>query len=951
MAKKYSSENKASVSAKAASDLHQPLFGRGGAVAAVVLMFALTIAGSMDNILEKWSGLAASLVLLALIFIVKRTAVFKEYITPLFYSIAAYIVWGGISTFYASSGKFAIFEFSKLLVALCVYMAVLFFSNADQSYFSRISAIFASVGCFFGIISVDAASFGVLTKLFRLIFGAFTTNFDSSGAFEQGIRIPGIFGNPNTYAGFMALAVLLSLYLVSQASAKRDTVISISLLAINSLAYLLSFSMGSLVMFLAACLIMLISSEKGNRVSLFILMLETAVITFLFIFVSMLGLGKTGIIAFIPVLALFLNAACLYVVDAKLRPALTNKMNSNTRILISTILILCIIIAGYTASAFLISGDLSLTAGESIMRGIYVPAGEYSLNVESSKPVSVNIESQNNYDLMRHTSTTLFSGTNDSKINFTVPENSKIVQIHFIAADSDAEITKAAYTGPENGSVHLRYPLLPNIIANRLQNLFANENVVQRTIFFEDGLKLFAKSPVIGRGLGGFENGAYSVQSFYYETKYAHNHYIQALSDLGIIGLILFLSILAFSVLSIAKARKHARSLYAVPVLAACVTQMFGQALVDAVWSTGVFLGFAAAILGLITIFCAEPLPLKESFNKNRLRLIEAGGLVLFTCIFVILLSGNLYAQAQAKAGVKDFNEIERLIAIDRFESNDYKLSYIINAPSADSDEITKQAYLYADQLSKVESNSLTPYIMEFDFRSYLDANAYEVAKKGLKTNNSNPKMWPAVFGVMEAYVDPVGPNVQDAADRLRNGQFYIDGVVDLYNSLVKRNKESLDDIMLTPENQAFIGKCLEIQATHQYSVDWVFTAMMTYAFDSVCAVDANSDGIPDCMTVLAGDLKRVENGRFDVSANTTVELALYHKLHGNYTFDIETDTPQGITISYNGVPQTVQYEKGHAFVQLQLGDNTNKDLSTFNVSFPVATEIKSITFTTKLEQ
>jgi O-antigen ligase len=64
--------------------------------------------------------------------------------------------------------------------------------------------------------------------------------------------------------------------------------------------------------------------------------------------------------------------------------------------------------------------------------------------------------------------------------------------------------------------------------------------VVQRTIFFQDGLKLFSKSPVVGRGLGGFENGVYSVQDFYYETKYVHNHYIQVLSDLVFATLIVY---------------------------------------------------------------------------------------------------------------------------------------------------------------------------------------------------------------------------------------------------------------------------------------------------------------------------------------------------------------------------------------------------------------------------
>jgi hypothetical protein len=169
---------------------------------------------------------------------------------------------------------------------------------------------------------------------------------------------------------------------------------------------------------------------------------------------------------------------------------------------------------------------------------------------------------------------------------------------------------------------------------------------------------------------------------------------------------------------------------------------------------------------------------------------------------------------------------------------------------------------------------------------------------------------------------------------------------------LVERNNKSLDDITLTPANEAFIGKMLEIQATHLYSVDWVFTAIMTYAFDSDCAVDVNSDGLPDNLTVLSGSIQRTDDGKFKVADNTTIELDLYHKLHGNYTLDIKTETPQqGIKVALNGAAQTVQYDDKHALVKMYLEDNSNRDISKFTVNFPTATEIKNISFTTKLEK
>jgi hypothetical protein len=551
---------------------------------------------------------------------------------------------------------------------------------------------------------------------------------------------------------------------------------------------------------------------------------------------------------------------------------------------------------------------------------------------------------------MRHTSSRLFSGTNGQEISFTVPDDSEIVMIYFSAGEKDLNIDTAHYRGAEEGRIHLNYPLLPGIIANRLQNLFANENMIQRTIFFEDGMKLFSKSPVIGRGLGGFENGVYSVQDFFYETKYAHNHYIQVLSDLGAVGLVLYLSILVSAVLAMIQSKKRSRSLFAVPVLSACVFQIFGQALTDATWSMGVTLGFIAVVLGTVTVFCTEPLKLWEGSGSSAIRKAGIITLTVFIGIFSILLSGNLYAQAHAKSGVKDFKDIERLMIFDRFEYNDYKLSYIINATDSNDEEILDQADVYAQELMEVESNSLAPYVVAYNFETYKDYDAFQSAKQGIKNARSHPGMWIRIFDTFEEYIDPVGAHTNDAAERLSDPKEYVDGVLEVYELLLDRNRNSLDQIGLSPYNQAFLGKLLEIRATHLYSVDWVFTAMMTYAFDSECAVDTNFDGIPDNFALLSGSISRNEDRLLTVSDDTEIELTLYHELGGTYTFMVRTETPQGILISVDGTEQDMTYTDDEAFFKINLEDNSEMKLTKIKVRFPSAAVIDYITYTTKLD-
>lgn len=121
--------------------------------------------------------------------------------------------------------------------------------------------------------------------------------------------------------------------------------------------------------------------------------------------------------------------------------------------------------------------------------------------------------------------------------------------------------------------------------------------------------------PVFGRGLGGFENGVASVQDYYYETKYAHNHYVEALCDLGVLGLLAFLSMLGTAVWALVKSRKEKPLI--VMLLAACVLQMFGQAVTDVTWSSGSCLPMFFAVLAAITVFCADSLRLKLP-EKNK---------------------------------------------------------------------------------------------------------------------------------------------------------------------------------------------------------------------------------------------------------------------------------------------------------------------------------------------
>jgi O-antigen ligase len=77
---------------------------------------------------------------------------------------------------------------------------------------------------------------------------------------------------------------------------------------------------------------------------------------------------------------------------------------------------------------------------------------------------------------------------------------------------------------------------------------FFNASSMDRKILWQIAWRMFQSSPLIGLGLGTFMFNfkRFMPESYIHGIQYAHNCYLQLLAELGVIGLVLFLSILVF---------------------------------------------------------------------------------------------------------------------------------------------------------------------------------------------------------------------------------------------------------------------------------------------------------------------------------------------------------------------------------------------------------------------
>lgn len=850
--------------------------------AAVALFVAVCFSNNGSYYTQKVLGLVGGAGILCMLAFADKQRV-KRLLTPPAFAVFAYMLLAGISTLYAKSGKFAIAEFACLLIAYAGYMAIVLFSKESKLSFRRVVAVLACAAAPVGVLSIDAASSNVLMRPFRALMEAIGPGYGSIGATFYS-RLNTIFGNPNTYAGLMSIACLLSLWLVVTAATRKQKVLCTILLMVNAISYLLAFSMGSLGVFVVACLLMLALSPKEGRVGLFLLLVQTAVVALIAGGISVKGFGDTVTGSPLPLLMLVVGCALACVLEIYVREKLTAVLAGKGKLLVGLIVGIVVVCAVYLVAALNVTGAYTFGTEGDFRRTADLPAGEYTLTMEATAPVNVRVAYKNTSNLIQNNETDLASGSSDAAVTFTVPDDSELVFFYYSCDEPGVTLQSAAYTGAQDGSIKLGYKLLPAFIADRVQDLAANGNVVQRGVYRQDAIKLWLTSPIIGRGLGGFENGVVSVQDYYYETKYAHNHYVEALCDLGVLGLAAFLAILGTAVWAMVKSRKEKP--LAVMLLAACALQMFGQAITDVIWSVGCCLPMFFAVLAMVTLYCGDCLRLKVPQNSK-------GGaarwpMVAFSAIFVVLLGLNLVAQTIFTGSSLTLDDLKTCASIDPFEKNDYKLSYLLSGGNEEG-----VADVYAADLAKAESNSITIPLAQYYVSVGEFGKAVEVLDSGIAYMRADAEVWQQMFDLYESMINPVG-NMTGVQLLMDDG--YTHWMVSGYERLCQTNDDQLDDVMLTEKNNAFVNRLLAVAALSPFDTTEALDIFSKTGMDTAYAPDVNGDGVPDYAAVQSGTVTWQENGAFTAETDCTVVFTTQAPDDGDYVVSVEASDLNGIT-------------------------------------------------------
>lgn len=802
--------------------------------------------------------------------------------------LTIYVVYAGISTLYAYAPKLALAEYSRLLAAYAIFLAVFLFTSFASM--RRTIVILCGSITTLSFLHLDAASWGLIGSkimgLFQTITGGYQPNeygYDTFGYNVLANRLYGLFGNSNTMACMCTIGIFLAIYLLVHAEGWKR-VFPCAMLVLNSVTFLLCISLGaSAALGLTILLVAIFLHGAQSRVTFLLITFETILAASAVTVLSIPHLGAPGSAGFLVWIYCALGIALLFGLDTLLRPKFINLLCRRIKTLCISGLVFLVLLGCGSILITTQTSSVTLTGTESLQKRFFPGSGSCEITLQVDGPAELQISSSSQPQVLTGTSTLLFNGPYDGPVTVDIPEHAVEVQMSIRPLDGGSvTVAGIRYSGSEK-DVELApgYRWIPKDILQRLQGLATNHSAMQRMVFMGDGLKMWKQAPIFGRGLGGFENGVTSVQEFHYETKYAHNHYVQLLTDLGIIGLALFVAMLIFGFKGIWRLRRQEDAFGLTPALMGALLMFAIHGAIELSPSVAEVSIFAFGTFGLITCI-APPISIKQE-NVGTVAWCTSLGTAALFGVYAVLLMFNAQASTNAATGNAGYEQIAHYAKTDLFEGDDYRLTYVVNGATSDDPTIREQAQEFADELQKGHSNSVGPYLTNFYLQLGQYENAAAASEKYLSYTKSVAANWNTQFQIFFTFLE-------NTLDDPETTEILTQIILDTYEKFLEVNQQQLDDLPLTSTNAAYLTQLLSTE-------DDLKTRMNTLFFDSSVAPDTNTDGCPDAITVLSGEMQW-DGGQYTALTDATLQLNVVPTRPGTYAMELITDDGASIQMS-----------------------------------------------------
>ena len=721
--------------------------------------------------------------------------------------LLAFAIIYGAAAIYTPFGASGMKEFYKLLAAFS--LAVILLARFERKHVPGLLWGGVSASTVIALVSLDMSCGQTLFGPFNALMNALGTDYTSTLQESAAARVNGLYNDANVTACLFSLSLFAALYLLKNSTCIWRRLAASLLAGVNAVSLLLTGSRGALLCFAAACLVWL-AAERVNRVGLFLLLTETAV--------TMLAAGVPASSMVIRgsetavVLCLF-SGLILFVLDVLAGRRLEPVLSAHKKAALTAMGALCAVVVLVCAAAFLHTGPYTFQTDGPV--DYLLPdgiSGEVTLTGDVDGDPEVLVYSQNRLERYRGNSTTLYTGPL-SQCVFTVPEDAAEVHVHIIGQAGETLRRLALSDGTE---ITLSYPWLPDAISSRLLNdrLFGGNSTFMRQLYVKDTCALIAKAPIMGHGLGSTENLTRSVQSFQYESKYAHNHLLQTMSDTGIVGTVFALAFVLGSAWLCLRAVRKEKDGLAAALLASWV-MMNLHSLMEINFSVRGFKCFAYMLLVLPILLYAQPLLAGETAKARKqaktVGILVTVGYALYLAVFGGLLESARMTDHKAEnfqtSDVYEYLDFLRgCVRGNVFDHDSYQRSYVANAVQLDDRAYNGDMMKYVKQLRSSGTYENDSALARYYYlpRQEWD-ELFACSLEGIHQVRSSPDGWNYQ---MDFYREEVLPAM--GAD---NVETFVDGVLDLGGALDAMNAEGrLETVELNETNQLFLTLCRSVK-------------------------------------------------------------------------------------------------------------------------------------------
>lgn len=728
------------------------------------------------------------------------------------WGFAAFALLYALAALRGAFGDYAVKEFYKFMASSS--LAVLLLARFDRRHVRGLLWALAAVCGAVSLLCTDVAAGGPLSEPFIEFTGLLGCAYDGLKHNAWGTRVNGIYNDANVSAAILALGALCGLHLTLTGTRRWERAAACVVTGMNGLGFFLAVSRGAMLCFGLALLVYLAAAGGVCRTRLFFLMALNVLVT-IAVSQPVTSSGAAGTV--LPDLATVLCGLPVFLLYEFPALWLARKLEGRGKIAGVFGGGLAAFAVVYFVIGLQVHGPFTFPQQAVVNRYVELPAGTYTLTAEFSGGRAM-VRVGQGADFAEIVPTTLREEALEEPVSGEIPftvEEDGMVLLQFWGTPGE-KLEKAELS--DGTELNLGYPLLPSMIMERLQlKPKADSSFTQRVQYDRDGWKLFARAPLLGHGLGCTEGLLTSVQTYFYESLYLHNHVLQVMNEMGLVGLAAFLALLLGSLWLLVRRLRRTWRDGGEPLAAAllgCWVMMNTHSLMEINFSVRAY-QCAAYLLLLLPVLAFPPLEGASAEDvekgKRAALLVKWGGtgvlafFLVYLGVFAAALGSHRIVQREMEtftpSGVQEFFQTTRSwIRRDLFDREQNQLNFVGNAVLLNDPRYNGDMLRYVEDLRASGTYAACTGLAEY---YYLPRGEWEevfaCSREAVAQEASSKDAWNQQ---VEFYRDTLLPRVE-AAD----AGVYLDGVLALKTWLEEYNQDRREEIELTEANQAFLNQ------------------------------------------------------------------------------------------------------------------------------------------------